>query len=256
MTKKYNKAIDNNSKSGRGRVDFQWFNVMDDFLGAKGSAVDEGLAVSSTLPTLQQAASIQQPREMETSSILSNPNRPSTSQQALIENPSEKENSSILSNINRPSTSRQGFIENSSEMEPSGIQEPPPANVSANKCNHLGKRNRYKHGSGTSAAAKKIALQEEWIAFLKTSEERAKVKTERDLQSAETKKEGMKLKKKQLSLKEKEIQERKQIATNKAMEKKKNHVESMEIERMKFEVLKTFCEKTKKRDKCNSDESE
>lgn len=46
LLKRYKEVIDNNSKSGRGTMEFEWFQIMDDFLGKKGNITTTGYTVS------------------------------------------------------------------------------------------------------------------------------------------------------------------------------------------------------------------
>lgn len=52
LLKKYKEVVDNYSKSGRGNIEFEWFQQMDDIFGKKKDSTNQNYTVSSkTLST-------------------------------------------------------------------------------------------------------------------------------------------------------------------------------------------------------------
>ncbi|XP_036139708.1 uncharacterized protein LOC118644694 [Monomorium pharaonis] len=49
LLKKYKEVIDNYSKSGRGNIEFEWFQVMDDIFGKKKDATNQNYTVSNKI---------------------------------------------------------------------------------------------------------------------------------------------------------------------------------------------------------------
>lgn len=99
-------------------------------------------------------------------------------------------------------------------------------------------RKRLSHETGSKTAATKIELEKQWLHHLQKKEERDHIKDQRYVGLLDVKKEALKLKKRQLDLKETELEQRKEIATKKAKEKKNRHMELMEIEQLKYNLLK------------------
>lgn len=104
------------------------------------------------------------------------------------------------------------------------------------------KRKRPCHGTGSKIAWTKVELEKQWLHHLQKKEERDHVKDQRYATLTETKKEALKLKKRQLDLKETELEQRKEMTTKKMKEKKNRHSELIEIERIKYKLLKKFVE--------------
>lgn len=104
------------------------------------------------------------------------------------------------------------------------------------------KRKRPCHGTGSKIASTKVELEKQWLHHLQKKEERDHIKDQRYATLTETKKEALKLKKRQLDLKETELEQRKEMTTKKMKEKKNRHSELIEIERIKYKLLKKFVE--------------
>lgn len=184
LVKKYKEVVDNNSSSGRARMDFEWYEQMDEIFGPRQRAI-AGQTISSKLTS-------------KTSNSCT-----STSE--------EKNSSSESSAIASTSVS-------------------------------LSKSKRQCHGTGSKTAATKIELEKQWLHHLQKKEERDHIKDQRYANLNETKKEAVKLKKRQLDLKEAELEQRKDIAMKKMKEKKNRHAELMEMERIKYKLLKKMIE--------------
>lgn len=116
---------------------------------------------------------------------------------------------------------------------------------SSNSHNTEEKKTLTSHGTGSNIAKTKIELEKQWLKHLQLKEERDENKEERNKNLIESKKEGLKLKKRHLAMKEKEMEQRHDIVMNKMSEKRKRHFDIMEIERLKYKLLKKFIEKRK-----------
>lgn len=209
--KRYKEVIDNNMKSGRGTIEFEWFQVMDDFLGKKGNVTAAGYTVSSKVG-LEKG-------------------EPSTSQ------PVKK------FNLDSRKMSKQSAMNNLATIE-----------SSSNSHNTEKKKTLTTHGTGSNIAKTKIELEKQWLKHLQLKEEYDKNKQEKNKDLIESKKEA--LKKKHLAMKEKEMEQRSDIATNKMSEKRKRHADIIEIERLKYKLLKKFIEKKENRSIDVSEESD
>lgn len=56
LLKKYKEVIDNFSKSGRGNIEFEWFQTMDDIFGKKSDVANQNYAVSSKVNSKKDKA--------------------------------------------------------------------------------------------------------------------------------------------------------------------------------------------------------
>lgn len=157
LVKKYKEVVDNNSLSGRARMDFEYYEQMDEILGPKQRAIT-GQAVSSKLTPKTSTPS--------TSSILS------TTSTSL----EKKSSSSSL-----PTSTKISLKNNTGDL-----------NVETNVKN----RKRLCHGTGSKIAGTKIELEKQWLHHLQKKEERDCIKNQRYTTLTETKKEALKLKKK------------------------------------------------------------
>lgn len=63
LLKKYKEVIDNFSKSGRGNIEFEWFQSMDDIFGKNKDTSIQNYTVSSKVCSKKDKASTSQPSE-------------------------------------------------------------------------------------------------------------------------------------------------------------------------------------------------
>lgn len=195
LVKRYKEVVDNNSKSGRARMDFEWYEQMDEILGSRQRATT-GHTVSSKFTSSTSTSCTSTSFEKEHSSgSISVP----TSSSKLISSKNDHVNSNVTGVTNRK---------------------------------------RPSHGTGSKTAATKIELEKQWLYHLQKKEERDHIKDQRYVGLLDVKKEALKLKKRQLDLKETELEQRKEIATKKAKERKNRHMELIEIEQLKYKLLK------------------
>lgn len=185
-------------------MEFEWFQVMDDFLGKKGNITTTGYTVSLKVG-LEKV-------------------KPSTSQ------PVKK------------------FYRDSRKVnEQSAMKSLATIESSNNSHDAEEKKIPTTHGTGSNIAKTKIELEKQWLKHLQLKEERDKNKEERNKELIESKKEALKLKKRHMTMKEKEMEQRHDINMNKMSEKRKRHTDIMEIERLKYKLLKKFIEKKENR---------
>lgn len=86
-------------------------------------------------------------------------------------------------------------------------------------------------------ARDKVALENQWIEYMKIKIEHDKVSDEKLATTLEQKKEMLKLKRKHIAVKEEEIKLRKEYITQKLKEKENRHAEIMRIEEKKCKLL-------------------
>lgn len=182
LVKRYKEVIDNNSLSGRARMDFEWYEQMNEILGPR-QRVTAGQTVSSKLP-------------FKTSS-------PCTKTSSHCPSTSSEEKSLCGSS--------------SASTSPSITTLPKSNTIDSNDVKN---RKRSCHGTGSKTAATKIELEKQWLHHLQKKEEHDRIKDQRYASLTETKKEALKLKKRQLDLKEAELKQRKKIATKKQKKRK------------------------------------
>ncbi|XP_071652890.1 uncharacterized protein [Temnothorax longispinosus] len=211
LMKRYKEVVDNNMKSGRGTIEFEWFQVMDDFLGKKGNVTAAGYTVSSKVGLEKVAPSTSQP---------------------------------MTKNLESRKMSKQSAMDNLATIE-----------SSSNSHNTEKKKTLTTHSTGSNIAKTKIELEKQWLKHLQLKEEYDKNKQEKNKDLIKSKKEALKLKRKHLALKEKKMEQRSDIATNK-MSEKKRHADIIEIERLKYKLLKKFIEKKENRSIDVSEESD
>lgn len=216
LLKKYKEVVDNYSKSGRGNIEFDWFQQMDDIFGKKKDSTNQNYTVSSkTLST--------------------DIDEPSTSKQFGKKRSFE---SSHSSSTNKP------FEKKSSNESSNKSQDSTNVSLSVNATgNNLKQKNRPIHGTGSKIAKTKIELEKQWFEHLAVKKERDRIKDEKYSTLIESKKEAVKLKKKQHALKEQELQQRREIAENKVKEKKRLYAGMLEIEKQKLKILKKYLNK-------------
>ncbi|XP_071579923.1 uncharacterized protein [Temnothorax nylanderi] len=205
LVKKYKEVVDNNSLSGRAPMDFEWYEQMDEILGSRQRAI-AGQTVSSKL-----------------TSKTSNPCTSTSLKKSSCGSSPIATSSSIVT------------------LPKSTLSKSTDSTVDSNVTD-VRKRKRLCHGTGSKTAATKVELEKQWLHHLQKKEERDHTKDQKYATLIETKKDALKLKKRQLDLKEAELEQRKEIAMKKTKEKKNRHSELVEIERLKYKLLKKLVE--------------
>ena len=214
LLKKYKEVIDNFSKSGRGNIEFEWFQPMDDIFGKNKDTTNQNYTVSSK--------------------ACSKKNKPSTSQ------PSEKKR--LFESSCLPSTTehlKKKSLQSSSKSLEKSTADPLSLSVNENDINPKQKK-RSSCGTASKIAKTKIELEKQCLDHLTMKRERDRIKDEKHATFMDSKKELIKLKKKQLAFKEQELQQRREIAENKLKEKKVLYAEILEIEKQKYKILKKY----------------
>ncbi|XP_036148643.1 uncharacterized protein LOC105835573 isoform X2 [Monomorium pharaonis] len=218
LLKKYKEVIDNYSKSGRGNIEFEWFQVMDDIFGKKKDATNQNYTVSNKI-------------------LNTKIEEPSTSQQLEKKRFFESSHLSSTNQLLKKKSSNKSLnklrAEDSADISP-------PVNVTDTD---LKQKNRPTHGTCSNIAKTKIELEKQWFEHLAIKKDRDRLKDEKYSTLIESKKEVVKLKRKQFALKEEELQQRREIAENKLREKKRLHDGMLEIEKQKLKILKKYLDK-------------
>jgi len=223
LTKKYKECVDNNSKSGRNPMIFEWFDQMDEIFGKQTNATATH-TMSSGFPHITSNFSTSSAQKFN--STLTSASKSSTS----------KSSTTIITVSNDPTV----LLENCSNKN---------VQISTSTSSKTGKRKRELHGSGSNIARAKIALENQWVEYLNMKTERDKLNDQKHAATVEQKKEALKLKKKHFALKEKKIEQRKDYFIAKLKEKENRHAQQIEIEKEKCKLLKKFL-------KCETSDSE
>jgi len=223
LTKKYKECVDNNSKSGRNLMTFEWFDQMDEIFGKQTNAI-AAHTMSSGFPHITSNSSTSSAQKFN--STLTSASKSSTS----------KSSTTTITVSNDPTI----LLENCSNKN---------MQISTSTSSKTGKRKRELHGSGSNIARAKIALENQWVEYLNMKTERDKLNDEKHATIVEQKKEALKLKKKHFALKEKEIEQRKDYFIAKLKEKENRNAQQIEIEKEKCKLLKKFL-------KCETSDSE
>ncbi|CAL1679456.1 unnamed protein product [Lasius platythorax] len=214
LLKKYKEVIDNFSKSGRGNIEFEWFQPMDDIFGKNKDTTNQNYTVSSKVYSKIDKASTSQPSEKKR--LLESSCLPSTTQHL------EKKSLQSSSKSHKKTTAD-------------------PLSLSVNETDINPKQKKHSScGTASKIAKTKIELEKQWLDHLTMKRERDRIKDEKNATFMENKKELIKLKKKQLAFKEQELQQRREIAENKLKEKKTLYAEILEVEKQKYKVLKRY----------------
>lgn len=219
LTKKYKECVDNNSKSGRNPMTFEWFDQMDEIFGKEKNAIAIH-TMSSGFPHMLNS-SISSAQKFD-STLTSSASKSSTSKSST-----SKSSSTTITVSNDPAV----LLENCSNKN---------VQISTPVSSKTGTKKRQLHGSGSNIARAKIALENQWLEYLNMKAERDKLNDEKHAANFEQKKEALKLKRKHIALKEKEIEQRKDYFTAKLKEKENRHAQQIEMEKEKYKLLKKF----------------
>lgn len=209
LTKENTKSVDNNSKSGRNPMTFEWFDQMDEIFGKEKNAIAIHTMSSGFPHMLNSSTSSAQKFDSTLTSSAS------------------KSSSTTITVLNDPAV----LLENCSNKN---------VQISTPVSSKTGTKKRQLHGSGSNIARAKIALENQWLEYLNMKAERDKLNDEKHAANFEQKKEALKLKRKHIALKEKEIEQRKDYFTAKLREKENRHAQQIEMEKEKCKLLKKF----------------
>lgn len=212
LLKKYKEIIDNCSKSGRGNIEFEWFEQMDEIFGKKNKIAHANYTVSSKILSKDKTSTSQRLGKKKITEPL-----PSTSQ-----NFEEANSRKAVSKLSKKTTNTDILPNAGENSDTFKLEKHTP------------------RGTGSKIAKNKLILEEQWIRHLTQKEERDCKKNEKYASFIESKKETVKLKRKQLELKEQELQQQREIAEKKLKEKKSLHAQMLEIEKQKYNVLKRY----------------
>jgi len=194
-------------------IEFEYFELMDNIFGKKKDA-NQNYIVSSK--------------------VCSEIEKPSTSQSARKRSSKSAANTQHFEEENSYKSSRSSQTHT---QKSSVDQLPLLGDVTSTDSKH---QKCLLHGTGSKTAKIKIELEKQWLHHLTMKQERDRKKDEKHTALIDNKREAIKLKKKQLILKEQELQQRREIADKKLKKKKILHTEILEIEKLKYKVLKRY----------------
>ncbi|XP_067206836.1 uncharacterized protein [Linepithema humile] len=206
LTKKYKECIDNNRKSGRSPMSFEYFDQMQEILG-KDEEANIFHTRSSNLPTkyiINTSPKVQCSNSSKETELEAVSSHSSTCSSSLSTNNS-------CTHIN--STKKKNLIE---------------------------KKARPLHGSGSNNAKIKNELGKHWLEYLQGEEKRREERDAKLSKLLEKKTEAINLQKRQLQMHEKELDDRKIITAKKLKCKEQRHEEIIAIERKKCKLLRKF----------------
>nr|XP_012223510.1 PREDICTED: uncharacterized protein LOC105672855 [Linepithema humile] len=168
LTKKYKECVDNNSKSGRNPMTFEWFDQMDEIFGKQKNATAIHTMLSG-FPHIMSNSSTSLAQKFD-STLTSSALKSSTSK-----------SSTTITVSNDPAV----LLENCSNKN---------VQISTSVSSKTGTRKRKLHGSGSNIARAKIALENQWLEYLNMKAElKLREKENRHAQQIEIEKEKCKL---------------------------------------------------------------
>lgn len=230
LTKKYKECIDNYSKSGRSTITLDFFNEMEQIFGYEKNA-SATYTLSSDLPSKKITDSALLTKTSKDSALPVKNSRDS----AL---PSKKSNDSFS-----------GTQVNKLKREHTGY---PIASTSTDANNEAknSEQNKVLHKKSSTQKQLKTELEKVCLEYMDVESKRRENHNENMLK---TKNESLKLKKQYLEMREKEVEVKKAIAANKIKAKERRHEELIEIEKLKYELLKDLINKENLRIESDSD---
>lgn len=217
LMKKYKQCIDNNLKSGRGTMSFEFFDEMENIFGCKKAAMAT-YSLSSNLPlkiskSLSTETEIQSPPSKKT-----------------------KKNKDSVACDTLPSTST-SISTNASASNLVSISN----NTSANKSKNINYENKENECTRMKPLSKlKDKFENFFLEYIQKEEKR---REEHDENILKSKQEDLKFKKHYMQMREKELEVKKTVAINKIKSKEKRHDEILEIEKLKCDLLKKLLNK-------------
>lgn len=200
LQKKYKECCDNNNKSGRGKMEFKWYDQMDEIFGKNKDAIAAHTVSSQIIK--KQVSVLSGQKDVVCTSKSSPP-------------------AEILCVSSSPSAST------------SAVSSP-----SASPLMNKNTRVRPRHGTGSNLAQKKLNIEQQWLKFLEQKEQRDTDRDVRHAKSEERATENLSLKKQIVSLKRKQLEQKKELLNKKLKEKENRHAEMMKIEETKCKLLK------------------
>lgn len=172
LLKKYKEVIDNFSKSGRGNIEFEWFQTMDDIFGKKSDVANQNYAVSSKVNSKKNKAYSQ------------SSNKKRSFESLCLPSSSHLEKESYESSNKSPKKNTANLPFNETDINSK-------------------EKKRLACGATSKIARTKIELEKQWLQHLTIKQERDRIKDEKNATFMENKKKLIKLKKNNLHLKSK-----------------------------------------------------
>lgn len=146
LLKKYKEVIDNFSKSGRGNIEFEWFEQMDDIFGKKKDATNENYTVSSKVCATIDKADPQFGKRQTSTSQFGKKRTLYSSCSSSSQNV-EKEN----------------YDESSNKV-------PKHTDIAPSVSNTSSKQKSSPRGTGSTIAKTKVELEKQWLHHLTIKE--------------------------------------------------------------------------------------
>ncbi|KYN10866.1 PREDICTED: uncharacterized protein LOC108771121 [Trachymyrmex cornetzi] len=197
LIKKYKECVDNNAKSGRNPISFEYYDQMEEIFGKDKEAFSiNGYTRSSNLPKKTTINPVLKTKTIEI----------------------------------------QSEVPVVAECHPSVLKARIPQ-INNPKASMNEKRARPLHGTGSNNAKAKLQLEKQWLEHLQSEKNRQIQRDVRLTKLLEKKTEAVNLKKRQLQMQEKELEVKKMIASNKLKAKYRQHDEIIAIEREKCKLL-------------------
>lgn len=224
LMKKYKECADNNSKSGRAFMTFEFYDIIDQICHKEKSCIST-YTMSSNLPVNKKNCS-------------------------TLTSSTEPEKETILT-INQVSKRKSKQVQ---EKAASNTSSSSDLSFDTNISNfNSSKSSRLPRGTGSSNARKKLELEKQWLEYLKTNENRSKATDENYEKYLKIKAEENQIRKRYLNLREKEMEQKYAILQKKLKWKENAHDEKMELEKLKCKYLKNFANSKKEITDTDSD---
>lgn len=207
LAKKYKECCDNNNKSGRGKMEFKWYDQLDEIFGKNKNAI-----VAHTISSKVTAKKGQK-------DITNCASKSSSPDVVIHDSTSPSVSTATISDSTSPSASTATISVTSPLMNNKNTARSP-------------------HGTGSNLANKKVHLEQQWLKFLATKEIRDTARDERHMKSEERAIESFTLKKQMVALKRKQIEQKKELSIKRLKDKENRHTEIIKIEKTKCKLLK------------------
>jgi len=169
LLKKYKEVVDNFSKSGRGNIEFEYFELMDDIFGKKKDANQNYIVSSKVCSEIEKPSTSQSSARKRSSKSAANT-------QHLEEENSYKSSRSSQTHTQKSSVDRLLLLGDVTNTDPKH-------------------QKRLLYGTGSKTAKIKIELEKQWLHHLTMKEERDRKKDEKHTALIDNKREAVKLKK-------------------------------------------------------------
>lgn len=218
LQKKYKECCDNNNKSGRGTIEFKWYNYMDEIFGKNKDAI-AAHTISSQIIGKKVSESA------------------SSSQKDIVHCASKS-----LPDVKNPTSPIASTSKITSPL------------INSKNAGLVVSSPRSRHGTGSNIANRKLNIEQQWLKFLENKEIKDTDRDKRHAKYEERAIENLTLKKQIVTLKRKEIEQKRELSNKKLKEKENRHAEMMKIEKTKCKLLKKLLKEANVTNISDSDE--